>query len=99
MYLKIHNNDGRTIIAACDENLLGKIFEEKDGRCLDLKTYQSFYKGSKITEKDLINALKHFSSVNLVGEGVVKAALRLNIINDEDIKLIKNIPYVQIYTV
>ena len=98
MYLKMHTNNNRMIVAACDENLLGKVFQEGE-KCLDLKTYRNFYEGKKVTETEFKNALRHFSSVNLVGEGVVKVAVELNIINKKDVKYIQKVPYLQIYDI
>ena len=44
MYTKIHNSRGRTVVAVCDEDLLGKTFEE--GK-LFLKVSKEFYGGER----------------------------------------------------
>ena len=47
MIVKIHKMpDGRSVIAVCDSNLLGKKFEEKN---LQLDLTADFYKGSEKT--------------------------------------------------
>ncbi|MFH2106100.1 MAG: DUF424 family protein [Candidatus Micrarchaeota archaeon] len=98
MYLKIHNTKEGVIVAACDKNLLGKSFEEGI-KCIDLKTYRAFYEGELSTPLNLKQALKLFSSANLVGKNVIKAAIEANVIKDEDVKYIEKVPYVQVYNI
>jgi hypothetical protein len=42
MYVKIHKTENKDIVAVCDEDLLGKKFEEKE---LILDVSEEFYKG------------------------------------------------------
>jgi hypothetical protein len=98
MYIKVHNTKEGVIVAACDKNLLGKSFEE-GVKCIDLKMYKSFYEGELSNATKLKQALKSFSSANLVGKNVIKAAIEANIIKDEDVKYIEKVPYVHIYSI
>jgi hypothetical protein len=98
MYLKIHKTKNGKIIAACDAELVGTVLEE--GRlCLDLKAHKDFYVGKKANERELIAALRDFSSVNLVGKKVVEIAAKTGIVEEKYIKYIKGIPYIQIYKI
>ena len=98
MYLKIHETREGKIVAVCDEDLLGKTFEE--GKAfLDLKTYRNFYDGGKADEAKVKDALKSFSSANLVGKKSIGVARALGLIEDEDIKYIRGVPYSQIYNI
>ncbi|MBI2079327.1 DUF424 family protein [Candidatus Micrarchaeota archaeon] len=98
MYLKIHNSKNQTIVAACDAAILGKILEEGE-KFLDLRTHQDFYKGTKITELDLRQALKNFDSANLVGEKVINIAVSCSLVKQEEISYINGYPYIQIYRI
>ncbi len=98
MYLKIHENNGQRIIAACDKELIGTLLEE--GKySIDLKKYSSFYKGKLVTEAELSKALNSFTSVNLVGKKTVGVALSKKLVSEEQIIIIKNLPFIQIYRV
>ncbi len=98
MYLKIHDSKGQRIIAACDKELIGLVLEE--GKYfVDLKNHSSFYKGDSCNEEELETALNNFTSANLVGEKAVGVAIRKNLISKEDITLIKNLPFIQIYNI
>ncbi|MBD3390095.1 DUF424 family protein, partial [Candidatus Micrarchaeota archaeon] len=65
MYLKVSEKEGNRIVAACDRELLGKVFVEGEAM-LDLETYREFYAGGEATEEDVGKALEKFSSANLV---------------------------------
>ena len=97
MYLKIHETSTSRVIAACDEDLLGKVFEEGKKE-LNLKTYAHFYKGLSFSEKEFVESLKKpFSSLNLVGKETISLAIKLKLCTKQDIKTISSIPYVQVY--
>jgi len=99
MYLRIHKTQNGTIVAACDRELIGQELTDGDV-CIDLKKYSSFYKEKLITEKELSEALKmSFNSANLVGKKAVNTALMLKIASKSNVKYIKNIPYIQIYSI
>ena len=98
MYLKVSSQDGKKIVAACDEELIGKVLED-GGLFLDLDTYASFYKGEVADTKKLKEELADCASANLVGEGPVGVAKELGLISDEDIMHIKDVPHVQIYRI
>jgi len=88
----------REILALCDSELLGKVFEEKE-LILDLKTYHSFYDGEKVNEKKAIELLKNATNINIVGKRSVETAKKALKINAEGVKKIKGIPHLQIYRV
>jgi hypothetical protein len=94
MFYKIHHAY-RDVIAVCDENLIGKIFEEDK---FQLEVKESFFKGETASEKELIEILVDFSkedaTFNIVGEDSVKTALKAGIVEKKGIKKIDNIPFV-----
>jgi hypothetical protein len=95
MYLKVHEIQNRKIIAVCDKDLIGTIFEEKG---LQLKISESFYKGSLLPEKEIINILKNADNINLVGKKTIELALKNNIISKDNIIKIKGVPHAQIFS-
>jgi len=98
MYLKVHENARGNIVAACDADLIGKVFEDKKGY-LDLDRYRGFYVGEKASDASVKSALKAFGSANLVGKRAVKSAVELGLAGRDDVMYIKGIPYIQIYRI
>jgi len=98
MYLKITEKEGKKIIAVCDTELLGQVFEE-GGVVLDLKMYERFYKGEEATAEEVARALADFDSANLVGKEAVGIAIERGLAEEEDVKYIKNIPHLQLYRI
>ena len=98
MYLKVTEKEGKKVVAVCDTELLGQVFEEGNA-ILDLKTYQSFYKGEEATAEEVAKALVDFGSANLVGKKAVGIALKKGLANEEDVKYIKNVPHLQLYRI
>ncbi len=98
-FVNVHEKNGRRILAVCDEDLLGKILEE-DEICLDLEKYKKFYAGELKDENELHEVLKEmssFESLNLVGNRIVKIAIDLGIVDEEDVIIIDGQMHVQIY--
>jgi len=73
IFIKIHVRGSERILAACDEELLGKTFREKD---MCLKVSETFYRGELISEEILCERMKSVTIMNLVGERCVAAAQR-----------------------
>ncbi len=86
----------RRIVAACDAELLGKVFREGE-MVLDLKKYRSFYDGEKVTEGELAVLLKDAENINLVGKKTIAAAGKRINVDSAGVRKIKGIPHLQIY--
>ncbi len=98
VYVKIHERGGERIVAACDEELIGKALT--DGKIyLDLDTHRGFYVGDKTDASGLRKTLGSFTSANLVGKNAVKVALGMGLAAADDIMYINRIPYIQIYKI
>jgi len=91
--IKIHNSY-RTVVALCDECLLGKKFEEKN-RQLHLR--EGFYKDKIVEIKEAIEILgfqaNEDATFNIVGKEATKAALKAGIITNKNIDKLENIPF------
>jgi len=92
--VKVHHRDGRTIVAVADQNLLGKKFEE-DGKQLDLTG--DFYKGEPMTDTNGISdLLRNADIVNVVGKEAVQLSLDEDVIEEDQVITIDNIPHAQV---
>ncbi|MBI5228218.1 DUF424 family protein [Candidatus Micrarchaeota archaeon] len=98
LYLKIHENPRGKIVAVCDEELIGKVLEDKN-HFMDLDKHRNFYIGEKVNAEKVKEALKNFGSVNLVGKNSVKVALDMSLVTKEEVIYINRIPHIQIYNI
>lgn len=93
MLVKIHESY-RKIIAVCDEDLIGKKFEEGNVQ-LDIR--QDFYRGELMDEQELIDFLRDAatedSTFNIVGENSVNSAIKAGIISEEGLIRVQGIPH------
>ena len=83
----------KTLLAACDKELLGKKFSEGE---LSLQVKEDFYKGEIVELETFAEKLKQANIVNLVGDQVVNKAIELGLVDSDSIIKIKNTPHVQI---
>jgi len=92
MLVKIHNSY-RTVVAICDNNLLGKKFEQ-DNKQIDLTS--KFFQGEEKTEQEVLEIMQNFSAedatFNIVGKKSVDLALKTGLIKQEGIITIQDIP-------
>lgn len=90
--IKIYRRANDVLIAACDEKLIGKTFEE--GK-YQIKVRKDFYDGKRVTPKILKEFLKNVTIANLVGDETIKCAIEMGLINPEYVIKIKGIPHAQ----
>lgn len=87
----------REIIAICDSNLIGKIFEEGKFQ-LDLK--ESFFKGEEKSKEELIKIMKNMARedaiFNIVGKNSIDCAIDAGIVSKDGIKKIQDIPFAMV---
>jgi hypothetical protein len=93
MFLKVINSY-RKVIAICDEELIGKRFEEERFQ-LDVK--ENFFKEEKVSEEELVKIIQNMSredaTFNIIGEKSINTALKAGIISQEAVGKIKGIPF------
>ncbi|HKL23963.1 MAG TPA: DUF424 family protein [Candidatus Nanoarchaeia archaeon] len=84
----------RNLAVFCDENLIGKSFEEGEFK---LYVKEDFFKGESVSVERAKEIMKDMSkedaTFNIVGEESVKAAIDSEIIKQEDIKKIQGVSY------
>jgi len=98
IFYKIHYMQEQLILALCDEELIGKVFES-EGTILDLDKFKNFYVGEILDKKDLKRLIEESDSVNAVGENATKLILEFGYAKKENIKMIATIPHLQIYKI
>ncbi|MEM2131189.1 MAG: DUF424 family protein [Candidatus Woesearchaeota archaeon] len=94
MILKKHKTQDKLLLAICDSDLLGKKIET-DTLIIDLSS--NFYKGEKKTEAEILFEIKNCTSLNAVGKKTIDFLIKEKIISLENVKKIKEIPYINIY--
>ena len=84
----------RNVVAIADEDLIGKKFSEGKSQ-LDVK--ENFYKGENKDFNEICEIIEDMkmedSTFNIVGKESTNAALKVGLINEEQIGMIDNIPF------
>ncbi len=86
------------VLAACDEGLLGKTFSSGKLRLTVKKEF--YFDGKLISKEELEGLMEKAEILNLVGEGVIKVAKGLGMVEDVNAILkIGNVPHLQVLKV
>lgn len=93
VYLRVFKDARYTLVAACDSELLGATFRE--GK-LKLEVKVDFYRGVSTNIHDALMAIGAADIANLVGEGIVEAAVQKGFVSPSAIVHIGGVPHVQI---
>jgi hypothetical protein len=93
MYAKIHIHETDTILAACDEHLVGKTFRDNGAR---LDVSEIFYKGESIDRVALAERMKSVSIMNLVGDETVAVAIEEGYASEDNVIVIDGVKHVQV---
>jgi hypothetical protein len=88
----------RTIVALCDNDILGKKFEEPfENGIKQLFIREDFYKGEEKTYEEVLEIMSFWiredATFNLAGKETIRAALEANIIKKENIQYVDDVPY------
>ena len=93
MIVKIHKSY-RDVVAICDKELLGQVFEEEK---MQLDLSGEFFNGEETSEEDVLELMKDLAtedvSFNLVGKRTCECALKIGIISKKGIKKVQGIPF------
>lgn len=88
--VKVHTRGPETLVAACDERLLGRTLRERELRL----HVSSFYEGERMTEEEFVARLRLATIGNFVGRETVAAAQRAGFVGD-DVLWIEGEPHAQ----
>ena len=85
----------RNVVAVCDEDILGKVFEDKG---FQINVKENFYKGEQISREKLLKFFEKMSvedvTFNIVGKDSVDVALEAGIASKEEVGEIQGIPFI-----
>ena len=96
VWVKVHHSKtGETVVAVCDEELLGKKIEVSEG--LTVEVSEAFYGGALIARDELDKYIIHAKILNLLGEVAVSYMVEKGIVPERAIIRFGNMPHVQIY--
>ena len=91
--LKIHESENKQLVAICDSELLGKVFEQNNF-ILDID--EDFFGGDKVGEKTILDSINSAHTINASGNKIVEFLLSKNIIKTSQVKTIDGVKYVVI---
>lgn len=97
--LKVHASGDKTIVAVCDSDILGHIFEEKE-RILDVD--KDFFSGKNMLLKDIekIAETIHASNTsNIIGNRIVAELVKNGAIKTQSVKEICGVKYAMVFRV
>lgn len=90
MIVAVHEKEGKTIVAVCDDDLIGQALEEGEKQ---LNLGADFFKGKQMTDAEAGDIIRNADSVNLVGQQSVALGIKEGLIDDTNISHIREIPY------
>ena len=93
VFLKVFKDPKYTLVAVCDNGLLGETFRE--GK-LKLEVKPDFYRGVSASIPQALRAVEKAHISNLVGDTIVEAAVREGLVDPSAILRIAGVPHVQI---
>ncbi len=80
--LKIYRVKGEVLVAVCDSDIVGKTFREGD---LKIEVKESFYGEKDVGEEDVKRALRMATIANITGKKAVELAIRMGLIDKENV--------------
>lgn len=89
--MKVYTQGKETLVAAADEDLLGKTFREGKFKI----EVGKFYEGDRVTEEDLLAGLRSATIGNFVGRETIDAARKGGYVSEEGILWIGGVPHAQ----
>lgn len=90
--VKVYRQGPETLVAACDQDIIGKTFKGKD---LKIQVSEGFYGGDSGDEELLVNRLEMATIANLVGKKTVEIAIRRGFVNPGCVIDIGGVPHAQ----
>jgi uncharacterized protein len=93
VFLRTFATEKGTMVACCDEELMGKTFRE--GR-LRLSLDAGFYGDTLFGLGEALVLIDKADNLNLVGKTVIDAAIEKGIVHPEAVIVISGIPHVQV---
>ena len=93
IYMRIHKAADDIILAACDEEVLGKTFS---GDGMKIHVSNGFYDGYLVTEEEFVDQLDGYTIMNLVGDRVIALAIENGHVSEDCIIEIGEVKHAQV---
>ena len=90
--LKVYRHGTEILVAVCDPDILGKVFEEGD---LVIEVTEKFYGNRRVKKEEVIKALRYATIANITGVNSVECAIEAGIIDRERVLWIAGVPHAQ----
>ncbi|WGI17794.1 DUF424 family protein [Methanonatronarchaeum sp. AMET-Sl] len=91
--MKTHVRRAETIVAVCDEDLVGREFKGDNHK---ISVRESFYGSETRSEEEIKNALENATIGNLIGEESVELGVRAGYIDEENVGEVCGVPHAQV---
>ena len=93
VYVKSVRRGRDTVVAVCDEEILGKTLE---GGRVPFTVSEGFYKGVLGEVEEALEAMKQATICNLVGKRIVEAAIECRMVHERAVIYFGDVPHAQI---
>jgi len=94
--MKIYRVKNEVLVAVCDSDLIGKRFEDEE---LRIEINENFYGEDEVGEEEVKKALMEATIANISGEKAVKLAIKIGIIDKNNVLKIKECWHAQMVTI
>lgn len=91
-YVKVYRVQREVMVAACDENICGKKFEEGN---LILDVCKEFYRGELLHADEALSILRSATIANLVGKDIVAHGIKAGMVDSKNVLKVKGVPHAQ----
>ena len=92
VYIKYMHRGKDLVVAVCDADILGKTLE---GGRTPFTVNEGFYKGTLGNIEEAIVAMKQATICNIVGKGIVEAAIESKLIHKRAVIYFGDVPHAQ----
>ena len=91
-YIKVRETHEHTVVALCDEDLLGKTLVKG---AVKFKVSEEFYGGNLVDVEECVTQLKRATIANMVGKDTVQAAIDAGFVHKNAVVYIDGHPHAQ----
>lgn len=94
--IKVHDTRKGRVVAACDEEVLGELYEEGKVR---LEVDEDFYGGRKAGLEEVLQELENYVTANLVGNRLVEALVEEEVVEEGEFEEVDAVKHAQLFRV
>ena len=91
--IRVHKGQDDTILAACDEDILGQTFR---GDGMRITVSERFYRDETVSEETFIEFMEKVTIMNLVGERVIALAIEKGYVSKDNVLDIGGVKHAQV---